>query len=559
MKLEPPAGAGRRWLLAGLACLALAVAVLVRLLAAGPSGGPETAAAPGLGGAGIPSGGPEPRAAGAGETAADGGRARPDWEFAPEEGLAIPDCGVEAGWGMPAGDVALVVVPDIESPGARFAVLDGDGTLFGGDLPFRPNHWRLGRRADGAVVAAFADRRRNSKVSRPPESPEPLWVYVDGGLAYESEKAWDFGVARDGSSFFAVEPLAGEASRLVIHNLNLGVETHHDLDREFNPFTEGESPYGAFYSQSAEEVMFWPPQQRDGVLGDYWFYPVGGGAPRVVRAVPRGTGVPHRQGGAATAMDPRMVRIERIAGRTDDRLIFDSSETVYHIADRSESFPGDGPSEVAKYVYSGYGGADGPQRTEVWRRLVPMRASTFARAPDGPWLALADGGRRVFALDTSTGEYALVFPSLEDPRLRVPEDQRRRQVPGMDMNYAQLASKLAQLERSRGVLGLRATVEDVGTLSGVWFEDSNRLVVPRYLGRRPNLRKVHDVFEMDTVELDEGPAFWIEKDDIACGLGGLRGFDVRDGRLVYPGPRVAPADDHAWMAASQTTGRDETP
>ena len=216
-----PAARERRRLLAGAACAALAAAVLVRLLAPGPYEGPDAPMDPA---ARTPAGGRERGTAGAGEALAHAGPARLPWELAPEEVLANPDCRVEAGWGMPAGDVALVVVPDRDGgePGARFAVLDDRGTLFGGELPFRPNHWRLGRRADGGVVTAFAALRLNSMVSRPPESPEPLRVYLDGGLAYESEKAWDFGVAYDGSSFFAVEPMAGAASRLVIHNLDLG-------------------------------------------------------------------------------------------------------------------------------------------------------------------------------------------------------------------------------------------------------------------------------------------------------------------------------------------------
>ena len=417
MNAPPAAGKRRHRLGTGSACLALAAVVLARLLADGPGGGgPEAASAPRPAGAEDPAVGRE-----AGSTADAGvaaGPAAPFREFAPGAVLANPDCGIAAGWGMPAGDVALVVVPDAAAggppAGARFAVLDGSGTRFAGELPFRPNHWRLGRRADGGVVTAFADLRLNSEVSKPPDAPEPLRVYLDGGLVYRSEKAWDFGVARDGSSFFAVEPLAGRASRLVIRNLDLGAESHHDLGGELNPLSASDSPYGASYSRDAGEVTFWPPQQRDGVLGDYWFYPVGGGAPRVVRAVSARTGAPLREDMAADAVDPRMVRVERVAGRSEERLVFDSSEVVYHVADKSPTWRGGGPFEVAKYAYGGYGGTGGPGRTELWRRVVPMRIATWARAPDGPWLALGDGGRRVLVLDTATGDHALAFPTLED-------------------------------------------------------------------------------------------------------------------------------------------------
>lgn len=558
MKPLPSASKGWRWL-GGLCCLALLSAVLVGVLLPMPAGDP-------------PEGAPTPRPAGVEEprAVADADRVTAPtevdaalWEFEPSEVLANADCGIAAGWGMPAGDVALLVLPGgagEPGAGARFAVLDERGTLFGGDLPFRPNHWRLGRRPDGGVVTAFGDLRLNSKVSRPPESPEPLRVYLDGGLVYKSEKAWNFGVARDGSSFFAVEPLAGRASRLVIRNLDLGVEIHHDLGAEFNPFTPAESPYGASYTRDAAEVAFWPPQQRDGVLGDHWFYPVGGGDPRVVRAVSARTGMPLRSNAAADSVDPRMVRIERVEDRREDRLVFDSSEVVYHIADKSPTWRGGGPFEVARYAYGGYGSADGPRRAEVWRRTVPMHVATWSRAPDGPWLALREGARRVFVLDTSTGELVLTFPTVEDAARRVPERLRWRQVPdGGGMNHWQWAWASATLARLRGVLGPEATVGDVGSLGGSWFEDGNRLVLSRSIGEYPDIRTVHDVFEMETVGVDGGPAFRLEKDDVACGLGGLRGLEMRDGRLVYPGPRAAPTSDRAWIEREGVVDEREMP
>ena len=64
---------------------------------------------------------------------------------------------------------------------------------------------------------------------RPPEAPEPVHIYWDGELVYENDKAWRFGVAPDGSSFYVIEPLAGEASRLVVRSLDAGEEHHYDL------------------------------------------------------------------------------------------------------------------------------------------------------------------------------------------------------------------------------------------------------------------------------------------------------------------------------------------
>ncbi|MCY3839199.1 MAG: hypothetical protein OXH09_11245 [Gammaproteobacteria bacterium] len=178
----------------------------------------------------------------------------PGVEFSPEELIDNPNCNFIAGLGDAAG-VAVYVLS--EGPGARFAVLDRAGTVFGNELPFDPNHYRLGKREDGSVVVALADLRLNSKEFRPENSPEPIRVYRDGQLIFEHDKVWQFGVASDGSSFYAIEPLAGEASRLIVRNLDDGREHHHDLGPEFNPFDGYEIPYVSFYSTDSGEVMFW--------------------------------------------------------------------------------------------------------------------------------------------------------------------------------------------------------------------------------------------------------------------------------------------------------------
>ncbi|MCY3838486.1 MAG: hypothetical protein OXH09_07595 [Gammaproteobacteria bacterium] len=241
-----------------------------------------------------------------------------------------------------------------------------------------------------------------------------------------------------------------------------------------------------------------------------------------------------------------MVRVERIDGRRQDRLLFESSEVAYVITDNSEP-GGDGPFEVAKYTYRGYGRVAGPQRAEEWRRVVPMPIWSWARAPDGDWLAVGDGANRVVVLDTTTGGYALAFPTLQDAHRRVPKRLWSRPVPGHadGMNFWQWAWASTALGRLRGVLGSEATVRDVGRLDGFWFEDGNRLVLARSTGSSDHLRIFHDVFDMDTAMVDSGPDFRVEKDDWSCGLGGLRGLAVRNGRLTYPGPRPTPSD-HAW-------------
>ena len=489
-----------------------------------------------------------PAAGASGEVAAEGdpGSSRDTRsmrvEFSAEDVIGNPDC--QLGVGGASGDVAVVVLPAGEGQpvGARFATVDGSGTLFGGELPFLPNHYRVGRRADGSVLAAFADLRRNSKAFRNPESAEPLHVYMDGALIYETDKTWQFGLAPDGSSFFAIEPLAGEASRLVIRNLDLGTEVHHDLGGEFNPLTPYYSPYGAFYSGNVGEVVFWPPQELNGSpRGDYWFYPVDGSEPRVVRV--ETTDMRRRSGAAANAVDQRMVRVERLPeGAGNDRFHFESSEVAYHIEDAAPAFARlgreseivtDGLFKVTKVRYEGYGTEEGPQRTEVWNQGAPMHVHTWRLSEGGSWLALR-GTRRVWVLDTSTGDYALAFPTMEDVGRAIPRGQGSKKVLG-DMNYAQWAWASATLPRLRDVLGPDATVEDVGSIGGMRFI-GDRLVISVSVGPRGDRRRMYDVFDMNSVEKDGAPVSRIAG-DVPCGRGGLHGLGTENGRLVYSGMR----------------------
>ena len=141
-----------------------------------------------------------------------------------------------------ANDTAIVILPTSE--GAHFTVLDGNGEVFGDTLPFLPHEYHLGRRADGTVLAGFGDLRLNSRHFRDRDTPEPVRVYMDGQVIYESDKTWRFSVAPDGSSFYVHEPLAGGASRLIVHNLDELAERHFDMDRRYTPSNDYESGFG---------------------------------------------------------------------------------------------------------------------------------------------------------------------------------------------------------------------------------------------------------------------------------------------------------------------------
>ena len=92
-----------------------------------------------------------------------------DATLLPAEVLGNLECRMLAGRRAAAGS-AIVALP--HGAGAKFAVLDADGTVAGGTLPFRPNHYRLGRRSDGTPLAALADLRLNSGTFRPENTPE---------------------------------------------------------------------------------------------------------------------------------------------------------------------------------------------------------------------------------------------------------------------------------------------------------------------------------------------------------------------------------------------------
>ena len=140
------------------------------------------------------------------------------WEELPATAVInSPNCLFVAGTGEAAGVAIVLAGPSPDA--AWFAAVDQDGVLFGAHLEFGGDGlplFDLGRR-DGAVLMGFRTADHHAEIA------------LDGEPIYEAEGVWSFDVASDGSSFLAIEPLAGGASRLVIRNLDLGVERHHDL------------------------------------------------------------------------------------------------------------------------------------------------------------------------------------------------------------------------------------------------------------------------------------------------------------------------------------------
>ena len=312
----------------------------------------------------------------------------------PADVVGHPDCRMALGDGF-ASDAAVVVVP--ASDGAWYAVVDDDGVVFDGTLSFLPDRLVFGERPGGSMLAGFG---RDGKVR----------ILQDGGLIYAFDDAWDFDIAGDGSSFYAVEPLAG-AARLVVHNLDLGEEHHYELDDSLAPTGSGRN-FGTSYSADFGEVIVsslqggaWSPGTRaaehlaaGGIefsiapmssVGVQRFFDAAGGPPRtvVVEGAARGLFVPSVS------------------------AVFASSETAYDV--RFE----DGAGWRVTKVHREYGPDGRVSRTrKSWSRDVSLTDSSPLLPPilsaNGGWLGV--WGDELEILETTSGEPVVLPEEYKD-------------------------------------------------------------------------------------------------------------------------------------------------
>ena len=415
--------------------------------------------------------------------------------------IGNPDCRMSVGSGSGSG-VALVAVP--EADGAAFEVLGESGRLFADSLPFAPNHLSVSRRSDGVVLAGLGDLRLNSSVFRDPDTLEPLRIYADGQVIYDVDKAWDFSIAADGSSFFVHEPLAGDASRLVIHDLDLGVIKEYDLGTTYTPASAYEIGFAARYSLGFGEVIF-APAYADAFGRDvHRFYPVGG------RAVRQATGALSNSAHFASS------EIGFFADFVDVSPVhMDSTPRV--------------PEEVWRLSRRALDHESGGSAVDVWTRDVSLQGfyGTMELSDEGDWLAVKAWNLTI--LDAATGEVVFEYPLAGD--------------------------KEAERRRIANVMGSNMALEQVGDVSSVGFRDK-RLLLYRRIGseigcsgirgrdyaecladlRRAGLfRSVVDVYDMASIELEGQPDFRLQTDpSIQCGSGyALRGLEVSGGSLRY--------------------------
>ena len=441
--------------------------------------------------------------------------------LAPANVIGNYDCGIAVGRGAAAG-LAVVSVP-VEGGGA-FAVLNEYGEVFSGLLPFKPNHRRVGRQADGAVVAALGDLRWNSEVFRERNSPEPVRVFVDGLLTHQAEKALEFGVAPNGESFYLHEPLGEAHTRLVVRDLVFGEETHHDFGARFAPTNDYEVKFAPRYSNDGLEVMFTPAGPDSFGVGSHLFVPVRGEGMRNVRVLSEGEAP---GGGGEASVDVREVY----------SAVFASSETGY-FAHPASSPASDGRRRwrLARRDFDYEAGT----AAEVWSRQLALRFFNghMTLSDDGRWLAL--GAWNLLVVDTRTGGTALSYPKAGE--------------------------KQKELEWLGNVMPSGSTVADLGSVTN-WRFNGDRIGLLRSIGaqstqecdyragrrqyyacraelrRSGRYRTVYDVFALGA-PVDAQPLYRVEANpDVPCGHAHFA-FRLRSqkGRLAFKATAPAVGD-----------------
>ncbi|MDE0193073.1 MAG: hypothetical protein OXQ90_17095 [Gammaproteobacteria bacterium] len=298
----------------------------------------------------------------------------------PHAVVADPKCRMVVGQ-RTESDIALVILPIGE--GAWFALVDADGVEFDGTLPFVPEQLALGKRGDGTILAGFGFEGE-------------VQIVHDGRVIYELDDAWEFDIANDGSSFFVVEPMAGEASRLVVRNLDLRQEHHFDMGTTIVRADTG-LDYVFSYSDDLAEVAATPASGRGGVNR---FYPAVGGEHREVIVE-----------GADTAV-PRIVSL------------FESSRMSYHVY--NEAVSGREPSQrwtifKVQRDFSG-GSANG---NVLWTHDLVAIGPLSIHLSEDRALVLLSGAVSSFVLRTTDGKRVFSYPPRRRMIARMPDGGSR--------------------------------------------------------------------------------------------------------------------------------------
>lgn len=427
--------------------------------------------------------------------------------FSPSQVFADIECRMSTGRGEASG-IALISLPHGEDFG--FAVIDANGVIFDGVLPFQPHNFDLGRRPDGSVLVGVADLRRNSGIFRPGDTDEPLRIFHDGQIVYETQKAWEFDIASNGTSFVVHEPTSGGASRLMIQNLDRGTEDQVDLGSRYSKTNEYDSGILLRYSLDETEVALVSSREDSRGKGDYWFYSIKDGSSRQIS-------VKHGLSALLTSSENGYF-VEKPLDLEPDR-----HSDFWQISRRE--------------LYE-----DESKNKDIWTAKVSLGTffGSMKLSGDGKWLAL--NGWNFKVLNTETGETVFRFPKTGD--------------------------KPSRLARSLSVLGPNATEEDLGRLGPIQFVGNNLMFHQEYgslsecsgnpsgewdrtaylecVDNQRNLGRydtVADVFNMENIRINSQPDYRVKTNQRGrCSkrksllVGGL---DEIEGKLVYL-PEIPP-------------------
>ena len=393
--------------------------------------------------------------------------------FRPEVVLDNPECRVRAGKGA-SSDLAVVTLPVGEW--ARFATLGADGILYAAALDFNPAQLRVARHRDGSVLTLLGERYTlEALLGLPPL--RPVRIFRDGELMYSNDGVRYFGLAADGSSFFVVEPLAAETSRLIIRDLERGGERHYDVGGRLTPPAGGDGPaWWPRYTRDHRDVML-EPNYEENTQGSHYFYPVrrGDGTVRRIRALD--------QPGVLWAL---------FASRSVGYIATDITDLNPGFLLSREEFD----SEIGDRV--------------KWERVVVDGASALGMelSDDGSHLLLE--GRHLTLVNAVTGGTVLEFPR---------EDQAE------------------QLSRMTRILGPAARASELGWAGGaVLAHDQIHLSRGFRTPEGYSMTRFYDIFEINDLAPDGGPSRRVSSETKGpCSPGDhvRQGLQEHDGKLTF--------------------------
>ena len=391
--------------------------------------------------------------------------------FDPGRVLNNPECRVRVAQAASV-DTAVVLLPF--AGGARFAVVDATGILHAGELSFWPATFEVAKRRNGSVLTAFGHLTGKESAEGFRDGLWPVRIFLDGKLILGHDSAWDFGLAGDGSSYYLVEPVGGDASRLVIRRPREGTEQRHDLGDALGPPGSDYSVPLGFYSLDHSELIV--PPNRKGV-----------GRHRLFST--RSGGYGQRR---VLASEENKVISARYASSSEGYVLFGLT----------------GGGNVNLYRMN-VGWGENLGETARWQRDLPALYNPvheLALSPDGAFLLL--NGQEVALFSTYSGR--MVFRMRRDD--------------------AELPPHLQEM------FGLEAIEDQVELNNRSWIL-GDELIMERIVAMPDGRREVaYDVFDLEGIQIGSEPRRRIIRNSLSeCSPGdhALQGLQEHEGRLTF--------------------------